>query len=216
MAKAGGQLRVLDIAGRRKGTDDIPFEPSIRWEALNAAVMSNAASLTELRMFSPFNCVEMEDARAVLAAAPNLQHFELGILCCEDVQEARMMLRNEAPFGALRLRDIHIYDVTGWTGGQAGVTSFCADLRRHASLEELGLVCAPVHTAESMGALVDTCISLRLRSVRLVRCLLTRAVLPALTRLVAASALRECASRKMFSRMKERRSSSAQLCVHQA
>ena len=191
VAKAGGQLRSLDITGRLQTAFIVDLEQSIQFDALNAAVVSNAASLTELRVFSLWNGVEMEDVRAVLTAAPSLQHFELGILCCQDVQEARLMLRNEAPFGALRLRYIHIHDTTGWTGGQAAVASFCSDLRRHVSLEALGLARAPVNAAEAMGALVDACISLRLRILHLIHCDLTPAVVPALTRLVTAGALRE-------------------------
>ena len=190
VAKAGGQLRALDITGRLETYLSGMFAPSIRFHELNAAVVSNAASLTELRVYTLWNGVDMADMRAVLASAPSLQHFELGIYCC-SVHEAKLMLQNEAPFGALRLRYIHILDETGWIGGQAGVASFCADLLRHASLEVLGLACAPVYTAEAMGAVGDACISIRLRHIRLIHCHLTPEVVPVLTRLVAAGALRE-------------------------
>ena len=164
---------------------------------LHAAVLSNAASLVKLRAHSPmYHAFDVDEVRALLIAAPSLQQFELRVRCfnmqeTRGLQEARAMLRNEAPYGSVRLRDIHLFDPVSWTSGQAGVTVFCADLRRHVSLEGLSLACAPVHTAEAMSALVDACIALRLRSLRLINCELQRAVLPVLTRLVAAGALRE-------------------------
>ena len=193
VAKAGGQLRALDVSGRIKGYYGTNIE-QIPFDVLRAAVASNAASLTELRVYSPNNsCLQVSDMQLLLHAAPLLQHFAVGVVLCYNMLEASAMLRNKAPFGARRLQYIHIYDLcsTGWPRGQAGWASFCADVGRHASLDHLGLVCAPVHTTDAMGALVDACISIRLRSLRLHDCSLTPAVVAPLTRLVAAGALRE-------------------------
>ena len=63
-------------------------------------------------------------------------------------------------------------------------------LRCHASLDELDLHFAALDTTAAMGALVDACIPLRLRRLDIFYCRVTPAVLPELTRLFAAGALR--------------------------
>ena len=105
-----------------------------------------------------------------------------------DRDSARALLRNEAPFQAHRMRRLNM---AGRLGTPADVVIFSSHLRCHASLEEFSVHGAALDTATSMGAVVDACIALRLRTLEVWACRVVPAVLPELTRLIAAGALRE-------------------------
>ena len=152
VAKAGGQLSTLDVSGRFQEKNGRRLEQTIRLDVLRAAVSSNAASLTELRVNSPnTGNLDTTELQCLLKAAPQLQYFELGVLCY-NVLEAIAMLRNEAPFGALRMRFIHIYDKTGvghasWNRGYAGghhYVRMCSDMRRSKCLHLFSRLCTPL------------------------------------------------------------------------
>ena len=177
VSKAGGQLRALDVTGR------LDVEPSVHLIELVAA---NASSLTDL-------CVDTitfwpaEVLRDLHRAGPKLKSLRISLFIDEDHQHARALLRNEPPFQALRLRRLFINDCLETT---ADVVAFCSDVRCHTSLEELLLSDATLDTA-AMGAVVDACIALRLPKLRLDGCCVVPAMLPELTRLVAAGTVRE-------------------------
>ena len=179
-AKAGGQLRTLDVTGQRLTAPEQFF--------LLESVSANAATLTELRV-GP--CVQhfwsAEGVRALIGAAPACRLLEASVKIYRDRQVARAMLRNEPPFEALRLRRLWMHD--GLTSATE-VVAFCLDMRFHASLEELALDYAMLRIAAALDAVVDACISLRLRTLILWGCHVVPMALPELTRLIAAGALR--------------------------
>ena len=186
VAKAGGQLRALDITGQALGES-----PHCR--LLHEIVAANAATLMELRM-NITNLWCAKGVGALLEAAPKLQLLETCMdidrdhQLARDRQLARAVFCKEPPFRALRLRGLASeirFDTT------ADVVEFCSVLRGHASLEKLILSGAALSTAAAMGAVVDACIALRLHTLRLCYCRIVPAALPELTRLVAAGVLRE-------------------------
>ena len=156
--------------------------------------MSNSATLAELRVNTQFPwCAE--DVHLVAYAAPRaMQLLELSLDIggiSDDYQPPCALLRNEAPFQAVRLVRLHVRrnlfrrNLTD----TADVLAFISDLRHRASLDFLDLYGVMVDTPAVMGAFVDACIAIRLRSLQLGDCRVVPAVLPELTRLIAVGAL---------------------------
>ena len=134
--------------------------------------------------------------RELLEAAPALQFVEASVsIHRHNHHLARAVLRNEPPFQALRLRQVRLDD---------SIADFIAlrSCARHAPLEELYIGFAELNTAAAMGAVVDACIALRLRSLEIAWCRIVPAVVPELTRLIAAGSLRsltvQCCHGGMF------------------
>ena len=178
MAKAGGQLQVLDLTGQTLG--DCEFHHCLLLEVF----ATNAATLTELHLDTAYYW-SPDSIRTLLVAAPALQLFAASVLI-NDRHVARAMLRNEPPFQALQIQDVSCHlDAT------ADVVALCSDLRCHASLVKLHLCNAKLNTAAAMSAVVDACIALRPRKLWLGGCCAVPAVLSQLTRLISAGALRE-------------------------
>ena len=177
VAKAGGQLRALDITG----LDSRVF--SLHSRFLLKVVVANAATLTELRVNTQ-QWWSVAEARALLHAAPALLFFEASIIADRDV--ARAMLRNEPPFQALRMRLLFIHDLIS----TADVIAVSSDLRVHASLERLILNIAALDTAAAIGVIVDACIALYLHGLMFDSCRLVPATLPLLTSLINAGWMR--------------------------
>ena len=177
VAKAGGQLRAVDVTGQ-------PYMVGVV-DILREIIAANAATLTELRVVDAGVYWSVEGVQALLlqCSSPAFEVLEAAVSVHQDPQVARSMLRNEPPFQALRLRRL-LMDVP------TDVASFCSDLRVHASLEQLYLHGVALDTAVAMGAVVDACIAINLRRLDLRRCRVVPAALPELTRLVAAGALR--------------------------
>ena len=186
VAKAGGQLRALDITGQQQYERE-PFVPETLIRLLLEVAAANAATLTEMRVDTGQLWDDTDNARLrwLLEAAPALQLLEASVLIT-DRQVAHSMLRNEPPFQALRLRQLLLA-----RPATADVVAFSSELRCHASLECLGLNNAALDTAAAMGAVVDAFIALRLHTLVLDGCRVVPAVLSQLTRLIAAGALRK-------------------------
>ena len=184
-AKAGGQLRVLDITRHWLQAQDFLLFDRLVLET----VIANAASLTELRVnttrtFCP------EQVRLLVEAGVALQSLEVSLFTTQAHHVTRVMLRNEPPYQALRMRELTILRGITTVNSTEQVIAFCSDLRRHASLEHLQLDVVALNTAVKMGAFADACISLRLRSLNISSCIIGPDAVPELTRLVAAGALR--------------------------
>ena len=181
-AKAGGQLRVLDIT-------ELPRVDLKISNFLFEVVTANATTLTELRVHTAQYDWPLPKLCALLRRAPALQFVEASMTVIHyDHQVARAMLRNEPPFQALRLRRL---SVDHGFENPADVVSFSLDLRGHASLEELYLNNYRVlNTDAPLGAVVDACIAIHLPKLVLHDCRIVPVVLPHLTRLIAAGALR--------------------------
>ena len=180
VAKADGQLRTLDLTGQLiVGDTGLP--------RLHEILAANAATLTKLLLDKSQGEFAVEQVLTLLDVAPALSLLAIeSVDVRENHQAARAMLRNEAPFQALRLRRLRIYGLTS-----ENVVAVCSDLRCHASIEHLGLTGAALYTAAAMGAVVDACIALRLRSLVLYISHIGPTLVPELTRLIAAGALRE-------------------------
>ena len=197
VAKAGGQLRALDISVR--GLDFLQRLGLIAKDfdrELLEAVAANAATLTDLRIDTEEYSFS-EEVHELIQAATALSHLQLSVVIDDnedDRQVARAMLRNEPPFQVPQLREL---SVRRRVDNPADLVAFCSDLRCHASLEGLCLSSAALDTAAAMGAVVDACIALRLRSLGLQWCHVIPAVLPELIRLIAAGALRWLIVRKI-------------------
>ena len=200
VAKAGGQLRVLDLSGREvldelEELEDefLPLPPrypeSLSLATIHAALEANASSLVELhalrlpRLLLPDMEQNAAHVRTLLAAAPSLRLLATSVQC--NLATARSMLRSEAPFGArLRLQRLWVNDAGGLEDA-AGVAQFCVELRSHTSFQVLSLWSAPLASAAAMDAVANAAIALRLRTLRLIYCKAQLAGVAALVRLIA-------------------------------
>ena len=192
-ARAGGGLVSLHISRR-----------DVEHATLLEVAAANAGALRELCA-----CVDgddndlgftLDEAEALLLAAPLLRVFATN-LCCnaeedaksedEDrtgLQPARRALRNEAPFGPLRVRRLRAGANLRDTD-EAGVVAFAADVVAHASLTGLELRRAPLQTPAALDAVVDAALARRMERVTLYRCRFSPASAPALARLLSSDAL---------------------------
>ena len=176
VAKAGGQLRELEVMGQQVGKD-----------VLLEVVSANATTLTELRAYTQ-EFLSVEEVRELLQEGSALRLLQASAEVFRDRELARVMLRNEPPFQALRLRRLVVVQGLEST---SQVAAFTLDLRCHASLENLRLDYVVLDTVAAMGAVVDACIVICLRELELVGCRASPATLPDLTRFIAAGTLRK-------------------------
>ena len=197
VAKAGGQLRALDVTGQRWDTRGrnillgnarqhyvVPLAPLNHATArrlIREAAAESAATLAELRLDTGA-LYFADEVRALLEAAPALKVLELSF-CINSDEHLTRALRSQPLHQALRRRRLFT------SHALQSVDAFCKVMRRHASLEALRLAGTLLDDPLVMGALVHACI--RLRTLELVGCDILPASLPVLTRLVAAGALRE-------------------------
>ena len=194
VAKAGGQLRALDITGQtqiRRVFDEVEGggggAPRRYTHLLLELVPANAATLTELRM----NTVHFwapEEVRYLLEAAPALSLLQTTVAVDQNHRVACDMMRNEPPFQAVQLQRLILFNCVETT---ADVEAFSLSMRSHASLEELSLFGGKMDTGATMGAVADACIILKIRKLELSACLVAPVTLLELTRLIAAGVLRE-------------------------
>jgi hypothetical protein len=188
-ARARGGLEALDITGH-----------DYSWKALRAVVAANGASLRELRTlgatkakapleddgFSFDQDHAVESLRELLAAAPGLQVLEADIEC--TFTPARRLLRNDPPFGPLRLRRLDI-----WYGEDGVDFPTLEELVGHPSLTELmcsggGETEEPFEQAQ-LDTLVDAALALHLTAVELANTDLSPEAAPTLVRLLGSEAL---------------------------
>ena len=125
LAKAGGQLRSLNITGQILE----PHLSRLLVAAVREAVASSAATLTELRVdVAPL--LGSGDVLALAEAAPALHFLQASTWINEDHQVTRAMLRNEPPFQALQLRRLNIVGGMDTTEDVILLTSFRLALSR--------------------------------------------------------------------------------------
>jgi hypothetical protein len=179
-ARAAGGLQALDLTDCRRNTP----------EAVCVVAAQNAGALAELRVcglptaLQPgFLCpAELEQ---LLRAAPQLRVLEAAAIC-DGAEEARRLLRNEAPFGPLRVRTLRLAGL----GDADAVRSLTQELPSHTWLTGLQLVGAPLRMPAALDAVVDTALLLRLTNLEFFQCGLTPASAPSLARVLGGSALR--------------------------
>jgi hypothetical protein len=131
--------------------------------------------------------VTVEQVKALLGVAPLMRECHADVTDA-DAAPARRMLRNEPPFGPLRLHFLGVYPP--WPGGEAEVVALAADMTASASsLSELLLFRAPLDGHGALDAVVDAALARRLPALALTHSGLSDASAPALTRLLCGYAL---------------------------
>jgi hypothetical protein len=185
-AKAQGSLTALDVSDCERLTHATLLE----------VVTANAGALTELRACLGLARSTAEQVEALLGAAPLLT------VCHTDAQAdaavARRLLRNEPPFGPLRVRKLAVFPP--FPGGEADVHAFVADMTVSvSSLSLLLLFEAPLAGQGALGAVVDAALARQLPALALSECGLSVASVPVLVRLLGGgSALNWFALNKML------------------
>jgi hypothetical protein len=182
-SRAGGQLRSLRLACGA---------PALQ-AALCAVAAGNAATLQELRISVPaaarWQRRRTHDLDALLRAAPQLRTLEADV-DCRGTAEAHHVLRNEPPFGPLRVREAGVY-ARAHTADAAAVLALAADMAAHAWLTDVSLFTAQLDVPAALDAVVDAALARRLSRVLLSDCGLSPASAPALTRLLDGDMLTE-------------------------
>ncbi len=136
--------------------------------------------------------------KRVLDAAPQLQVFRGNVSA--PVRDAAHMLRNEAPFGPLRVRCLVVIAET--EAGEeeeeeervddADLLSLGAAIRQHASLvERVWLRDVPLAMPAVLDAFIDAALERRISELMMLCCSLSPASVPALARLLGSAALTE-------------------------
>jgi hypothetical protein len=174
-ARARGGLVALDVSGQVQ-----------MWAALRAVAAANAASLRELRtVVAQEGNSGWRELEALLRAAPALHVLGADVRFC-TCATARRMLRNEPPFGQLRLRSLLIdVDEPG-----LDLPGLAADLAGHPSLSVLQLQGDhQLLTLRDMDAFADAGLAVGLSALELFTSDLAPAVAPALARLLSSAAL---------------------------
>jgi hypothetical protein len=169
VARAGGQLQALNVFG---------CSQELTHAEVLAAVTANAAALRELCVFRVWEDrdgrEDLQPLEELLRAAPHLQICNAHVGC--DLKEARAVLRNEPPFGALRAHELHVFclhcrghaDEVLQEGSEPAMRaeeallSLAADVRHHAPLRELHVSLAWLAEASALDALVDAALAMRL------------------------------------------------------
>ena len=182
-ARAQGRLEVLNVL------DDGRLLP-----ALTAVATANASTLRELRSLSFEGDVfpdgdeaerALAELRALLLAAPALQVLEAMMEC--RIATACRVLRNEPPFGPLRLTRLNV----DCSSVNRDVTALAAALVTHPSLDTLSLTCPMDHPMPllpgDLDSVVTAALTLRLQSFDLCDCELMGDAVPALSRLLSST-----------------------------
>jgi hypothetical protein len=157
--------------------------------ALAAVAAANSGSLREVHILEDPRCLEawMPEYWLVdmLRAAPSLPVVDTSAVCTSS--QARRLLRNEPPFGPLRVRNLLVWPAAT---DELNASELAADLGAHQSLTGLGMTLeypGIVFFLEgALDTLVDAALALRLKSVTL-DCRFLQADAPALARLLRGS-----------------------------
>jgi hypothetical protein len=173
-ARAGGALEALDL-----DREHVPLD------ALLAVLRANAGTLRQLRTGRFANGVEATPATlaALLRAAPALRELSTFVSCAPE--QAPALLRNEPPYGPLRLRTMSVR----MYADDAAATALFAALPAHASLRCLVLVSARLQSEAVCAALVDAALAVRLPSLELLDATASPALASALALLLRGGTL---------------------------
>jgi hypothetical protein len=189
-ARAGGELQSLRTEFN-----------VVAATTLRDVAAANAGALREVHVCDePHELgIAPNTVEAVLVAAPQLRIFVTSLSCRQaadgNLEVACRALRNEAPFGPLRLQHLYAY----FEGGdEAGVAALAAAAAAHAPLTGLTLRRAPLYWPEALDAVVDVALERRLQTVALDSCRLSCASAPGLARLLSGDALAELACSRVY------------------
>ena len=135
-ARAGGQLAVLNLNDCNQLTQNACLD----------VLAANSSMLVLCCIGANFNPPPFASVEALASAAPQLRTFEAG--AGATVAEATRMLRNDAPFGSLRVRKLYaVYHVNNDDAHAETVQAFAAALSGHAPLSFLVLHNFPLDAA---------------------------------------------------------------------
>jgi hypothetical protein len=192
-ARAAGHMHTLLLPALGTGPHTDRDVPTVVMDVLRA----NSASLRELEFaaaqdLAPRLLLEEDELARVLDAAPQLRALRADVAA--SLADATCMLRNEAPYGALRVRFLCAVgdDDDDRPPGvdDAAWLALAGAMREHATLQGVELRYAPLSTpAPVLDALVDAALTRRLSSVSAEFCELSPAAVPALTRLLGDTVL---------------------------
>ncbi len=181
-ARAGGQLQALRLTCAEHRV----------FEALLSVAAANNTTLQELRVrahdpFTQYACVRVATLEALLRAAPQLHMLEADVHAT-GTDEAHRVLRNNPPFGPLRVRQFAIGLPTRdvWN-----VLALIADVAAHVWLTGLHLTSVDINDPAALDAVMDAALAHRLSAVQLRVSRLSPASVPALVRLLGGNALVE-------------------------
>jgi hypothetical protein len=188
-ARAGGHMQALVLSLTENTCEDV----------FVAVLQANSSKLHELDL-APFEVVQplfVSFVERVLDAAPQLQVLRCNVTA--PVRQAVRLLRNETPFGPLRVCFLNVAKDEGDEGAEeaeeervddADLLALAADMRQHASLEGVELEDVPLDTPAVLDAFVNAWLVRGLSMLGLVRCCLSPASAPALARLLGGGALK--------------------------
>jgi hypothetical protein len=178
-SRAGGELRSLCLACSGRSMQ----------AAVCAVAAGNATTLVELRISTPGAARQcgVQDLEALLRAAPQLRTLEADVSCA-NAAEAHRILRNEPPFGPLRVRELCVNAVEATADA---VPALAADLAAHSWLTSFELYNAHLDAPSALDAVADAALARRVSLVLLGACHLSPASAPALARLVRGDTLTE-------------------------
>jgi hypothetical protein len=176
-ARAGGHLEALDASDCAKFTH----------EALLHVAMANAGALRELRFSSGDVKRQLwtsaQRLETLLREAPQLQILEADVYATA-AGPARQLLRNEPPFGVVRMVGFALLVVAG--ADEAAVLSLTADMAVYLPLKRLRIGHLPVNAMAALDAVVDKALARRLMQIAFVSCGMSPTSAPALTRLLGS------------------------------
>ena len=167
VARAGGQLRIFCL-NRAPDLNELLLE----------VFASNGAGLQQVNTDFIFSDVELV---AVFAIAPRLQVLNAGVVggCTELIP----MLRNEPPYGPLRISKLHV----ALDEPTVDILALAAAVAAHESL--IGLDVAGVDFARGVTALVNAATERHLSWLEVSECVLDAEFIPALARLLQRGSL---------------------------
>ena len=150
-------------------------------------VAANAGSMRELSCCFDSAVLRAGPVEALSLAAPQLQLLHADTKA--SVADAIRMLRNEPPFGALRLRRLEVRHATMDAMDETIVLELAAALSIHASLRDLDIVGLPLDTPAVLDAVASAVVACRLHDLLLMECRLSPVSVPALARVICGGAL---------------------------
>lgn len=180
-AKAQGGLRSLDVSRLAEQETGFTTMPVLSDAAILQTVTANALSLQSIRLrcVGDWETVLLRRLRPLLLAAQHLQRLEADVHC--EPADSTAALRNEAPFGALKILRLWVLN---WNRDETAALTLADALPAHAGLEELVLDRAPLQTPAVFDAIVQAVLVSSLTRLLLKDCALPPASLAGLTRLL--------------------------------
>jgi hypothetical protein len=187
MARAAGHLQALRLPSLVTATFMGTLLELLRANSASFRELEATAPLEQAPYFMLEEHTQLADVEHMLRAAPQVEMIHVIVMA--PVREAARMLRNEAPFGPLRVYCMHVTNPRRAMEDGAELVALAAAMRQHASLSAVWLQDAPLDAPNVLHAFIDAALEQRFQFLDLQRCSLTPASAPALARLLGSTAL---------------------------